>query len=233
MSDFQDLLKYQIWGSCGLGTSSALPALTISNHQKRCLVNSKEIHCRRQSKEKKNFFLCVHPTSFAPFLSLSRCKLSLYLCMISVTDEPEVAADGTSDQPEQPGSTDDFAATKPQPPPDMKTPLSMDSPSRRATRSRIKLAANFSFTAGLWSFSHTHTPTQALLVYTECNSKYKSWPATTLKTLYTDVTPEELLPTPLHSDRLLYSSAFFLNIHRPSLFPLFTCFTISVFFRWR
>lgn len=67
----------------------------------------------------------------------------------TVSDEPDVAAaaiaDSTSDPPGQPGSTDD----RPPPPPNMKTPLSMDSPSRRATRSRIKLAANFSFTAGL------------------------------------------------------------------------------------
>ncbi|XP_076585711.1 meiosis regulator and mRNA stability factor 1 isoform X3 [Chaetodon auriga] len=65
----------------------------------------------------------------------------------TVSDEPEVlaVADGTSDPREQPGITED----KPAPPPDMKTLLSMDSPSRRATRSRIKLAANFSFTSGL------------------------------------------------------------------------------------
>uniref|UniRef100_A0A3Q1ALT8 Meiosis regulator and mRNA stability factor 1 n=1 Tax=Amphiprion ocellaris TaxID=80972 RepID=A0A3Q1ALT8_AMPOC len=54
-----------------------------------------------------------------------------------------------SDRPEQPGSTEDSAVTKPPPPPETKTILSMDSPSRRATRSRIRLAANFSFTAGL------------------------------------------------------------------------------------
>ncbi|XP_022061098.2 meiosis regulator and mRNA stability factor 1 isoform X2 [Acanthochromis polyacanthus] len=66
------------------------------------------------------------------------------------SDEPEVAVpDGTSDRPEQPGSTKDSAVTKPPPPSETKTTLSMDSPSRRATRSRIKLAANFSFTAGL------------------------------------------------------------------------------------
>lgn len=64
--------------------------------------------------------------------------------------EPEVAAaDSSSDPPEQPGSTDDSAVTQPPPPPDTKTPASTDSPGRRATRSRIKLAANFSFTAGL------------------------------------------------------------------------------------
>lgn len=66
------------------------------------------------------------------------------------SDEPEVAVpDNTSDRPEQPGSTEDSAVTKPPPPPETKTTLSVDSPSRRATRSRIKLAANFSFTAGL------------------------------------------------------------------------------------
>ncbi|XP_029311760.1 meiosis regulator and mRNA stability factor 1 isoform X4 [Cottoperca gobio] len=55
----------------------------------------------------------------------------------TVSDDPDAAAvaDGT----------DDSAVTKP----DMKLPLSVDSPSRRATRSRIKLAANFSFTTGL------------------------------------------------------------------------------------
>uniref|UniRef100_A0A3P8TRR2 Meiosis regulator and mRNA stability factor 1 n=1 Tax=Amphiprion percula TaxID=161767 RepID=A0A3P8TRR2_AMPPE len=66
------------------------------------------------------------------------------------SDEPEVAVpDSMSDRPEQPGSTEDSAVTKPPPPPETKTILSMDSPSRRATRSRIRLAANFSFTAGL------------------------------------------------------------------------------------
>uniref|UniRef100_A0A665VF58 Meiosis regulator and mRNA stability factor 1 n=1 Tax=Echeneis naucrates TaxID=173247 RepID=A0A665VF58_ECHNA len=51
--------------------------------------------------------------------------------------------------PEQPGSTEDSKIIKPHTVPNTKTPLSMDSPSRRATRSRIKLAANFSFKAGL------------------------------------------------------------------------------------
>ncbi|XP_034748035.1 meiosis regulator and mRNA stability factor 1 isoform X3 [Etheostoma cragini] len=69
----------------------------------------------------------------------------------TVSDEPDVAAgaDGTPDPPGQPGSTDYSAVPKSPPPSDTKTPLSMDSPSRRSTRSRIKLAANFSFTAGL------------------------------------------------------------------------------------
>uniref|UniRef100_A0A8C4HIZ2 Meiosis regulator and mRNA stability factor 1 n=1 Tax=Dicentrarchus labrax TaxID=13489 RepID=A0A8C4HIZ2_DICLA len=40
------------------------------------------------------------------------------------------------------------SVTEPPLPPKMKTTSSMDSPSRRATRSRIKLAANFSFTTG-------------------------------------------------------------------------------------
>ncbi|XP_027138423.1 meiosis regulator and mRNA stability factor 1 isoform X1 [Larimichthys crocea] len=62
--------------------------------------------------------------------------------------EPAVAAVAGSTS-ELLGSTENSAATKPPPPPDMKTPLSAESPSRRATRSRIKLAANFSFTAGL------------------------------------------------------------------------------------
>ncbi|XP_008278131.1 meiosis arrest female protein 1 homolog isoform X2 [Stegastes partitus] len=68
----------------------------------------------------------------------------------TASDESEVAAaDSTSDAPEQPGSTEGSAITKPPPPPETKTALSMDSPSRRSTRSRIRLAANFSFTAGL------------------------------------------------------------------------------------
>ncbi|CAK6962898.1 meiosis regulator and mRNA stability factor 1 [Scomber scombrus] len=54
--------------------------------------------------------------------------------------------------PPQPPTENDepvVAVAKPPPPPDMKPPLSTDSPSRRATRSRIKLAANFTFTADL------------------------------------------------------------------------------------
>uniref|UniRef100_A0A671WNH7 Meiosis regulator and mRNA stability factor 1 n=1 Tax=Sparus aurata TaxID=8175 RepID=A0A671WNH7_SPAAU len=47
------------------------------------------------------------------------------------------------------GHSEDSAVTKPPPPPNTKTPLSMDSPSRRAARSKFKIAANFSFTAGL------------------------------------------------------------------------------------
>uniref|UniRef100_A0A3P8Q340 Meiosis regulator and mRNA stability factor 1 n=1 Tax=Astatotilapia calliptera TaxID=8154 RepID=A0A3P8Q340_ASTCA len=47
------------------------------------------------------------------------------------------------------GPSDLYCFCEPPPPPDTKTLLSMDSPSRRASRSRIKLAANFSFTAGL------------------------------------------------------------------------------------
>ncbi|KAA8594576.1 hypothetical protein FQN60_011711, partial [Etheostoma spectabile] len=67
----------------------------------------------------------------------------------TVSDKPDAGAvaDGTPDPPGQPGSTDDSAVPKSPPPSDTKTPLSMDSPSRRATRSRIKLAANFSFIA--------------------------------------------------------------------------------------
>ncbi|XP_041838550.1 meiosis regulator and mRNA stability factor 1 isoform X3 [Melanotaenia boesemani] len=61
-------------------------------------------------------------------------------------ESDEVAAD---DAPEQPDSTAHLGITRPPPPPDKKSPLSMDSPSRKAARSRIKLAANFSFTAGL------------------------------------------------------------------------------------
>ncbi|KAM9857177.1 meiosis regulator and mRNA stability factor 1 [Aulostomus maculatus] len=61
--------------------------------------------------------------------------------------EPEVA--DVTDPPEQPCGSDGFAVAKPQKLPETKTCVSMDSPSRRATRSRIKLAANFSFTTGL------------------------------------------------------------------------------------
>lgn len=67
------------------------------------------------------------------------------------SDEHVVApADVTADLPAKcDGGTDDSADPRAPPPPDTKTLLSMDSPSRRASRSRIKLAANFSFTAGL------------------------------------------------------------------------------------
>ncbi|KAM3624258.1 uncharacterized protein V6R79_021181 [Siganus canaliculatus] len=61
-----------------------------------------------------------------------------------VSDKPEVA--DTSAAPEQPGSAEDAAV--PEPPPDVKS-LSVESPNRRTARSRIKLAANFSFAAGL------------------------------------------------------------------------------------
>uniref|UniRef100_UPI003AB1082E meiosis regulator and mRNA stability factor 1 n=1 Tax=Centroberyx gerrardi TaxID=166262 RepID=UPI003AB1082E len=77
------------------------------------------------------------------------------------SDDPEAAAlavgDITSDPPEsqdlltvdkQPGSTVGSAVFQPPQPSDTKTPSSMDSPSRRAPRCKIKLAANFSFTAG-------------------------------------------------------------------------------------
>uniref|UniRef100_A0A8D3A4Q8 Meiosis regulator and mRNA stability factor 1 n=1 Tax=Scophthalmus maximus TaxID=52904 RepID=A0A8D3A4Q8_SCOMX len=62
------------------------------------------------------------------------------------TSPPTAVVGGTADPLEEPGSVDESAVTKP--PSMMKTPL-CDSPSRRAARSRIKLAANFSFTAGL------------------------------------------------------------------------------------
>ncbi|XP_047433402.1 meiosis regulator and mRNA stability factor 1 isoform X2 [Mugil cephalus] len=66
-------------------------------------------------------------------------------------DEPAPAAvDGTSDPPEEAGCSDDSAVSRPPPPaPDTKTPSSTDSPSKRAARSKIKLAANFSFAVGL------------------------------------------------------------------------------------
>ncbi|XP_076001664.1 meiosis regulator and mRNA stability factor 1 isoform X2 [Genypterus blacodes] len=64
-------------------------------------------------------------------------------------DEAALAAaaalGGAIASPEPPGVTESSALTKPPQPPDTKT---MDSPSRRATRSKIRLAANFSFTAG-------------------------------------------------------------------------------------
>ncbi|XP_028279401.1 meiosis regulator and mRNA stability factor 1 isoform X2 [Parambassis ranga] len=60
--------------------------------------------------------------------------------------EPEVAAaDSTAHPPEQP----DSAATHTPAAPDVKPPLTTESPNRRASRSRFRLAANFSFTAGL------------------------------------------------------------------------------------
>ncbi|XP_030583725.1 meiosis regulator and mRNA stability factor 1 isoform X3 [Archocentrus centrarchus] len=67
------------------------------------------------------------------------------------SDESVVAApDDTADAPEKPGgSTGDYGDRREPPPPDTKTLLSTDSPSRRASRSRIRLAANFSYTAGL------------------------------------------------------------------------------------
>ncbi|KAM8878375.1 meiosis regulator and mRNA stability factor 1 isoform 1-T2 [Spinachia spinachia] len=58
------------------------------------------------------------------------------------TGEVAAVAASTSDP-------DDSAARPQSPPPNSTCTASMDSPSRRATRSRIKLAANFSFTAGL------------------------------------------------------------------------------------
>ncbi|XP_056265844.1 meiosis regulator and mRNA stability factor 1 isoform X2 [Pseudoliparis swirei] len=62
----------------------------------------------------------------------------------SVRGEPGAAA--AADASDRPGVTGDPAvAGRPSSPPR----AAMDSPSRRATRSRIKLAANFSFTAGL------------------------------------------------------------------------------------
>ncbi|XP_062420660.1 meiosis regulator and mRNA stability factor 1 isoform X2 [Pungitius pungitius] len=62
----------------------------------------------------------------------------------TVSGTPEVAAVA-----ESPSDPDDSAARPPSPPPNTACAASMDSPSRRATRNRIKLAANFSFTAGL------------------------------------------------------------------------------------
>jgi len=64
--------------------------------------------------------------------------------VFSVRGEPGAAA--ADDASDRPGVTGDPAvAGRPSSPPR----AAMDSPSRRATRSRIKLAANFSFTAGL------------------------------------------------------------------------------------
>ncbi|KAM6939553.1 meiosis regulator and mRNA stability factor 1 [Xenentodon cancila] len=66
------------------------------------------------------------------------------------TDESEkAAADGRSDPPQQAACCTDPAAAGPPQPPDVKAFTCMDSPSRRGAKSRIKLAANFSFTAGL------------------------------------------------------------------------------------
>uniref|UniRef100_A0A3P9MPU8 Meiosis regulator and mRNA stability factor 1 n=1 Tax=Oryzias latipes TaxID=8090 RepID=A0A3P9MPU8_ORYLA len=56
--------------------------------------------------------------------------------------ECQAATDGGSNPAEAPGREEDFPASRALPP-----PQSMDSPSRRASRSRIRLAANFSFTS--------------------------------------------------------------------------------------
>ncbi|KAM3864557.1 meiosis regulator and mRNA stability factor 1 [Diretmus argenteus] len=77
------------------------------------------------------------------------------------TDKPEGAAiavdDGASAPPDhkdpltvdvQPDNTVGSAVARPATPPNIKTTSCMDSPSRRAPRSKIKLAANFSFSAG-------------------------------------------------------------------------------------
>lgn len=65
---------------------------------------------------------------------------------------PEVQAplitDGTADALQQPGP-EDSAPPSPPLPPETKTNFCMDSPGRRATRSKFRLAANFSFPAGL------------------------------------------------------------------------------------
>ena len=163
-----------------------------------------------------------------------RCQLSRYLCVIPVSDEPEVAAaavaDTTSEPPEQPGSSEDSAVTKPPPPPNMKPPLSMDSPSRRATRSKFKLAANFSFTAGLWSFSHMHTKQYWLTNSVTLNTRVDRLHWTHTRTSQTR--PLKIIGI-VPSSRLLHSSAFFLITQRPSLFSLLACFTISVLFQWR
>ncbi|XP_035993115.1 meiosis regulator and mRNA stability factor 1 isoform X1 [Fundulus heteroclitus] len=58
--------------------------------------------------------------------------------------EPDSAEEAAAADGEQPGGTDGSP-----PAPDGKIALSTDSPGRRASRSRFKLAANFSFTAGL------------------------------------------------------------------------------------
>ncbi|XP_078786379.1 meiosis regulator and mRNA stability factor 1 isoform X6 [Oryzias latipes] len=56
--------------------------------------------------------------------------------------ECQAATDGGSNPAEAPGREEDFPASRALPP-----PQSLDSPSRRASRSRIRLAANFSFTS--------------------------------------------------------------------------------------
>lgn len=143
---------------------------------------------------------------------------SVCLCVISVSDEPEEAA--ASDPP---GSSDDSAVTNAPQPADVKPPVSTDSPSRRASRSRIKLAANFSFTAGLWSVSHIHAH-KAILAHTECNSKCKSWPAT-LNT-HTGVRSICVFPSTYCCFLLNHSSAIFVllfssdDVHQAVIFFL-------------
>ncbi|XP_037546206.1 meiosis regulator and mRNA stability factor 1 [Nematolebias whitei] len=65
------------------------------------------------------------------------------------TESESEEADSTSDPPEHLCSTDETAVSRTPPPSDTKNFLSTNSPGRRASRSKIKLAANFSFTAGL------------------------------------------------------------------------------------
>ncbi|XP_029990149.1 meiosis regulator and mRNA stability factor 1 isoform X3 [Sphaeramia orbicularis] len=62
-------------------------------------------------------------------------------------NKAEAAAETMSDLPEQPGTVE--SSEDPKQPPTTKPPLSSDSPNRRASRSRFKLAANFSFPPGL------------------------------------------------------------------------------------
>lgn len=62
-------------------------------------------------------------------------------------NKAEAVAEVISDLPEQPGTVE--SSEDPKQPPTTKPPLSSDSPNRRASRSRFKLAANFSFPAGL------------------------------------------------------------------------------------
>uniref|UniRef100_A0A7N8YNC7 Meiosis regulator and mRNA stability factor 1 n=1 Tax=Mastacembelus armatus TaxID=205130 RepID=A0A7N8YNC7_9TELE len=107
------------------------------------------IHFEDNTPPPKGHTLVLTPLQYF----IRRCKLSLYLCVISENDEPEVAAaavtDTTSAPPDGSGNTDNSTGPKPPPAPDTKAPLSIGSPSRRATRSKIRLAPNFSFTAGL------------------------------------------------------------------------------------
>lgn len=82
--------------------------------------------------------------SFVPRIhSVSDFFLLFFFVLVMLeSGECQAATDGGSNPAEAPGREEDFPASRALPP-----PQSLDSPSRRASRSRIRLAANFSFTS--------------------------------------------------------------------------------------